>query len=190
MAVAIGRELTSFRRKHFSMLSWCCSKSVNQKIFSKTRMSRRLLRNVSLLLFLTKVYNLCKLGLILRFSSYKMNWSLIFLAPQFSFIQICLFKIMFCTLFCSVHTSYLKGFHHRNVQKLFLCCCFMTDSPMVDELKHLCLSKNDFDVINTIGRGHFGQVGFLRFWNSYKNKSNYKISLDWYCNLSLFCFAF
>ena len=29
---------------------------------------------------------------------------------------------------------------------------------MVDDLRKLCLSKDDFIVLNTIGRGHFGQV--------------------------------
>lgn len=29
---------------------------------------------------------------------------------------------------------------------------------MVEELRRLCLSKNDFDTVNIIGRGHFGQV--------------------------------
>ena len=29
---------------------------------------------------------------------------------------------------------------------------------MVDDLRKLCLSKDDFNVLNTIGRGHFGQV--------------------------------
>ena len=33
-----------------------------------------------------------------------------------------------------------------------------TDQAMVDDLRTLCLSKDDFNVINTIGRGHFGQV--------------------------------
>lgn len=32
------------------------------------------------------------------------------------------------------------------------------DQPMVDDLRKLCLSKDDFIVLNTIGRGHFGQV--------------------------------
>ncbi|KAJ7374104.1 hypothetical protein OS493_009436 [Desmophyllum pertusum] len=32
--------------------------------------------------------------------------------------------------------------------------------PMVDDLRTLCLSKDDFNVLNTIGRGHFGQVAF------------------------------
>lgn len=34
--------------------------------------------------------------------------------------------------------------------------------PMVEELRSLCLSKDDFNVINTIGRGHFGQVQVVK----------------------------
>ncbi|KAK2558347.1 Citron Rho-interacting kinase, partial [Acropora cervicornis] len=33
---------------------------------------------------------------------------------------------------------------------------------MVDDLRTLCLSKDDFNVINTIGRGHFGQVQVVK----------------------------
>ena len=29
---------------------------------------------------------------------------------------------------------------------------------MFTDLRQLCLSKDDFEVINTIGRGHFGEV--------------------------------
>ena len=39
---------------------------------------------------------------------------------------------------------------------------------MVDDLRKLCLSKDDFNVVNTIGRGHFGQVQrFLLKANSF-----------------------
>lgn len=34
--------------------------------------------------------------------------------------------------------------------------------PMVDDLRKLCLSKDDFIVLNTIGRGHFGQVQVVK----------------------------
>ncbi|CAH3013773.1 unnamed protein product [Porites evermanni] len=34
--------------------------------------------------------------------------------------------------------------------------------PVVDDLRKLCLSKDDFNVLNTIGRGHFGQVQVVK----------------------------
>ena len=42
--------------------------------------------------------------------------------------------------------------------QFFLCFPNHTDQPVVDDLRKLCLSKEDFNVLNTIGRGHFGQV--------------------------------
>lgn len=64
---------------------------------------------------------------------------------------------------------YDERFFYRMLQfilKLFnvdLVCYFIhsTDRPMVDDLRKLCLSKDDFIVLNTIGRGHFGQVKIL-----------------------------
>ena len=35
---------------------------------------------------------------------------------------------------------------------------YSSDQPMVDDLRKICLCKDDFEVLNTIGRGHFGQV--------------------------------
>ncbi|XP_048583175.1 citron Rho-interacting kinase isoform X2 [Nematostella vectensis] len=34
--------------------------------------------------------------------------------------------------------------------------------PMINELRRLSLSKNDFNVVNTIGRGHFGEVQVVK----------------------------
>ncbi|XP_022780494.1 citron Rho-interacting kinase-like [Stylophora pistillata] len=34
--------------------------------------------------------------------------------------------------------------------------------PMVDDLRKICLSKEDFEVLNIIGRGHFGQVQVVK----------------------------
>lgn len=34
--------------------------------------------------------------------------------------------------------------------------------PMVDDLRKICLCKDDFEVLNTIGRGHFGQVQVVK----------------------------
>lgn len=53
-----------------------------------------------------------------------------------------LFNVLSCNLF------FINIFLYPN----------FTDQAMVDDLRTLCLSKDDFNVINTIGRGHFGQV--------------------------------
>ena len=72
-------------------------------------------------------------------------------------------------LFDILYLDNFEALLHWNVHNnhtifvFFIRILYSIDQPMVDDLRKLCLSKEDFNVLNTIGRGHFGQVRWFVF---------------------------